>query len=138
MAFWIMYILGVIALIVLLIMLASDLAQANENDERLFILASLAAVDYNQSAGFVTPGGGAVELNPLLGDHPSRGDMLAFGSVSMGLAWAASKILPEPWDRIVLDSAISSEKWNIEENKLVRDGKRRSIQAVPIIITVRF
>ena len=45
-----------------------------------------------------------MELNPVLGKHPSRGDMLAFGVSGTGLLWLSMEILPEPWATIVVDS----------------------------------
>lgn len=102
------------------------------------MLAAYAWIDYGQSAGWVTPGGGASELNPILGVHPTRADMLTFGVVGMGLLYLATEILPEPWDRIVLDSAISTERFNIKDNVAVENNLQRRINAIPIIVTVRF
>ena len=101
------------------------------------MLTAYAAIDLDQSAGWVTPGGGTYELNPALGKHPTRQDMLAFGVVGIGLLYLASEVLPEPWGRIVLDSAVSSEQFNIEDNVRAKEG-RRLIEAIPIIITMRF
>lgn len=109
----------------------------DERMEKFLILATYAAIDYNQSAGWVTPGGGTYELNPALGKHPTRQDMLAFGAVGMGLLYLASEVLPEPWDRIVVDSAVTTEGFNIEDNVRAMEGRRR-MEAIPIIITVRF
>ena len=101
------------------------------------MLTVYAAIDFDQSAGWVTPGGGTYELNPALGKHPTRQDMLAFGAVGMGLLYLASEVLPEPWDRIVVDSAVTTEGFNIEDNVRAMEGRRR-MEAIPIIITVRF
>lgn len=106
--------------------------------EKLATLAAYAYVDYDQSTGVVTPGGSSVEGNPLLGDHPSREDMLMFGAAGIGLAYIATEILPEPWDRIVLDSVLASEQFNIEENALVLDGKKRKINGIPFILRFEF
>lgn len=110
---------------------------ADDAGEKFAILAAYAWVDYDQSAGGVTPGGGAVELNPLLGEHPSRRDMLAFGAAGLGLLWLASELLPAPWATIVVDSALTSEQWNIEDNVLAEQGRRR-FEGIPIILTLRF
>ena len=109
----------------------------SDRDISFAMLTAYAAIDYDQSAGLVTPGGALSELNPVIGEHPTRQDMLAFGAVGMGLLYLASKVLPEPWDRIVVDSAVTSEGFNIEDNVRAMEGRRR-IEATPIIITVRF
>ena len=131
-----------VILVALLFIFCAGAACAGTGDdermEKFLILATYAAIDYNQSAGWVTPGGGAYELNPILGKHPTRRDMLAFGAAGMGLLWLATEILPEPWDQIALDSALSSEQFNIEDNVSVENGRQRRINAMPIIITFRF
>jgi hypothetical protein len=114
----------------------------SERTTSFAVLAAYAAIDFDQSAGLVTPGGRTNELNPILGEHPTRQDMLAFGVVGMGLLYLASEILPEPWDRIVVDSAVTSEGFNIEENVRAENarwrGFARRIEGMPILITVRF
>ena len=79
-----------------------------------------------------------MELNPVLGKHPSRGDMLAFGVSGTGLLWLSMEILPEPWATIVVDSVLASERFNIEDNASVLQSRSRRINAVPIILTFRF
>jgi hypothetical protein len=106
--------------------------------QKFAVLATFAAIDYDQSAGWVTPGGQYPELNPLLGEHPTRADMLAFGGASIGLLWLATELLPAPWAAIVLDSAISTEQLNIEMNAELKAGLHPRVDAMPIIVTVRF
>jgi hypothetical protein len=132
--YWLLAALLVGALLALLVVPAHA---EEQRTEKLAVLAAMAWIDYDQSAGWVTPGGRTYELNPILGEHPSRGDMLAFGATGLGLLWLAGEVLPEPWATVVLDSAITSERWNIEDNVLARDGRRR-INAVPVIITWRW
>lgn len=112
--------------------------QMGEKQQKILLLAAYAVIDYQQSAGWVTPGGTAVELNPLLGDHPERRDMLIFGVVGMSSLLIVSEIAPDPWATIIIDSALSSELFNIEDNVRVKEGQRRRINAVPIIVTFRF
>ena len=137
---------GVVKALLLAVMLMTAGSAAHGEEQRpawsdrmmsFAMLTAYAAIDFDQSAGWVTPGGGTYELNPALGKHPTRQDMLAFGVVGIGLLYLASEVLPEPWGRIVLDSAVSSEQFNIEDNVRAKEGQRL-IEAIPIIITMRF
>lgn len=128
------YVVLFVMIIVIVLLIMFRMAQADEKHERLAVLATLAAIDYDQSAGWVTPGGRAIEINRLLGPQPTRKDMLMFGTASIAVAWALSEVFGE-W---VLDSAITSEAWNIEDNRLLQEGRRRRINAIPLIVTVRW
>ena len=135
---------------ILMLLFFGSIAHASEQTEKLFILTAFAAIDYHQSAGWVTPGGGATELNPILETHPTRANMLTFGVIGIGATWLATQVLPKSWGNIVLDSVISSEQWNIEDNNMAENGRRRLFQAagesynfrrinaVPVIITIRW
>jgi len=131
-----------VVLMPFLLLFGGSAMAADERMEKFVVLAAYAWIDYDQSCGVVTPGGATIELNPLLKDYPTRKSMLVFGGVGMGLLYLATEILPEPWATIALDSAISSEAWNIEDNTRAERnqwrGYARRIEGVPIIITVRF
>jgi hypothetical protein len=137
--YWVLAALLVGAFLALL--LVPGMARADDAADRLqkfAVLATFAAIDYDQSAGWVTPGGKYPELNPILGEHPTRMDMLAFGGASIGLLWLAAELLPAPWAAILLDSAISTEQLNIEMNAELKAGLHPRVDALPIIVTVRF
>ena len=101
-------------------------------------LSSFMAIDYKQSCDMFYGSSGYYEINPILGKNPSRQDMLAFGAAGMGILWLVSETLPESWATVVIDSVITSEQWNIEDNVHVKNGEQRRINAVPLIVTVRF
>lgn len=104
----------------------------------LLQLAAYAAVDYGQSTEAFFKREGHYELNPLLNERPSRRDLLAFGAAGIALTWLAGEVLPHPWAQIVLDSALASEGWNIEDNVRAADHAPRRINATPVIITLRW
>ncbi len=68
----------------------------------LFVLA---AADYGQTRHFLDHGT-AYETNPLLGTHPSRGKLLAFGATGLVLHAAIARVLPtrfrRPWQYLAL------------------------------------
>jgi hypothetical protein len=118
-------------------------ATGSERTTSFAVLAAFSWIDYEQSVGVVTPGGlSPGDLNPILGKHVTRQEMLAFGVAGIGLVYLATEILPDPWGKIVLDSAVASEQFNIEDNVRGENarwrGYVRRIEGVPILITVRF
>lgn len=106
--------------------------------DHLGILLIMAAVDYDQSSGMFYNRGGYYELNPVLGKQPSRSDMLAFGAIGISVVYLASEFLPESLGKLFMDSVVASEQWNIEDNALLMDGKRRRIEGIPLILSIRF
>jgi len=114
--------------------------------EGMAFLFSMALIDYNQSVDMFFREEGFVEINPILGAHPSRGEMAAFGLISVGLTYLLIEVLPERWRRIAIDSIIASEKMNIEENRRVYQGwntggpplRGRAINGIPIVLSFRF
>ena len=122
-------------LLTVAILLLPALCEADERLDKLTILTVLATIDYTQSAEIFYHRTGYAELNPILGKQPSRSDMITFGVVSIGLL----ALLPDkPWARVLIDSAITSEYWNVEDNRAVLSGQGRRINAIPIIVTFRF
>jgi hypothetical protein len=114
--------------------------------EELTILTSFAFIDYNQSVAMFFGTGGYNEVNPILGPKPSKGDMVVFGAMGIGLSYFLSTTLSDPWRQIVVDSIIASERMNIEDNRRVYQGwntdgppvRGRFIPGVPIILSLRF
>ena len=110
------------------------------------VLASFALIDYAQTTAMLHGSGGYHELNPLLGEHPSRGSLIAFGVISSGLFYLIGRSLPDPWQQIFVDSVLSIERMNIEDNRRVQQGwntdgppiRGRSFNGIPIIISLRF
>ncbi len=120
----------------------ADCGLKDERLEKLMVLASFAAIDYNQSVDLFFNRTGYYEINPILGKHPSRRDMLVFGAAGMGLLWGAAELLERAGypraAQVLVDSALSSEQLNIEDNALVADGRQRRIDAVPVMLTWRW
>lgn len=125
-------------LLVISILLLPSICDADERVEKFATLASFAFVDYNQSAGLVTPGGKATELNPVLGKHPSRAQMLAFGLESFVALYVATELLPRSFGRVLLDSVIATEQLNIEENREVLDGRKRSFNGIALVVAIQW
>ena len=78
------------------------------------------------------------EVDPLLEEKPSQGKLVGFGVAALVVTYLVDKWLPEPWDRIFIDSVISSEKWNITDNKRLLEGEERRINGIPFILTFKF
>jgi len=114
--------------------------------EHLALLTSLAMIDYSQSEDMFFDHDGYHEVNPILGQSPSRQDLLLFGAVGICLSYALTEILPATWKQIVMDSIIATEKLNIEENRTVYKGwntegpplRGRTMDGIPIMISLRF
>lgn len=109
------------------------------------VLASFAVIDYTQSVAMFYGSQGYREMNPLLGSKPSRGNMIAFGIIGVGLFYLVSDYLSEPWRQIFADSILASERMNIEDNRRLHKGSNtdgppirgRSFNGIPIVICVR-
>jgi hypothetical protein len=109
------------------------------------VLASFAIIDYAQSVAMFYGSDGYREMNPLLGSEPSRGSMIAFGIIGVGLFYLVSDYLSEPWRQIFSDSIIASERMNIEDNRRLYRGwntngppiRNRSFNGIPIVISFR-
>lgn len=121
--------------------LSSPRGGEDETEKKLIVLAAYAAVDYGQSCEAFYRGGhfaNSYELNPVLGERPTRRDMLAFGAAGIGLTWLLSEVLPEPWSAVLVDSVLASERLNVEENRRVQNGERRRMDSIPVVITWRW
>lgn len=105
---------------------------------KLLVLSAYAAIDYAQSCEMFFDRAGYHELNPILGQYPSRRDMAAFGILGISAVYLSQELLPASWAQVVLDSVLASEQHNIEENTRLLQGERRRINAVPIILSFRF
>ena len=132
--------------IILIIMLVPLVALADDTAEQIAILASFAMVDYQQSVDMFFGNEGYHELNPVLGPYPSRGELLCFGTIGVGLTYLVAELLPEAWKGIVIDSVIATERLNIEDNRLVYKGwntdgppvRGRTMTGIPIVVSLKF
>ena len=135
-----------IVAIAVIMVLVPFIVLADETSEQVVVIASFAFIDYNQSVDMFFRSEGYHEMNPILGPSPSRGDMLAFGAIGVGLSYVIAEIIPDPWKRIVIDSIIATERFNIEENRRVYHGWNtegppllgRSLDIIPIVLSFRF
>lgn len=78
------------------------------------------------------------ELNPVLGEYPSRLDLAAFGTLGVALTYALTEILGDRYpmlSRTVVNSVVKSEQINIEWNQMTLNGQQRSAQFIPVLIT---
>jgi hypothetical protein len=100
-------------------------------------LAVMAAIDLAQSVNMFDRG--SQELNPLLSEAPSIGEMAFFGLVSVGGVYLVDRHMgPSRFKTVLLDSIIESEKANIEANQnVLRYGKRTVPDTIMLIVCVR-
>src|SRR5574341_507132 len=135
-----------IAIVVLLVLSAPCALWADDTAEQMALLASLAMIDFSQSVDMFYENEGYHEVNPILGQSPSRQDLLIFGAVGLCLSYALTEILPATWKQVVIDSIIATEKLNIEENRMVYKGwntegpplRGRSMDGIPVMLSLRF
>jgi len=76
------------------------------------------------------------EVNPVLGEYPSRGQLLAFGVASVALTAAAAYLLPAPWGDRVLNVVMYTEMNNVKNNNDLLVG--RGMVGIPIVLTFKF
>jgi hypothetical protein len=114
--------------------------------QNLGVITSFALIDYAQTTAMLYSSGNYYEINPILGPHPDRAQLVAFGLVGSGLFYLIGKSLPYPWSQIFVDSVLSIERMNIEDNRRVYQGwntdgppiRGRSFNGIPLIISLRF
>lgn len=136
---------AIIAAFAVLMMILPFASYAEEASPEFAILISMAVIDYRQSIDMFYHDD-MHELNPVLDETPSRRSMLGFGAIGLGLTYLLADVLPEPWDRIIIDSVLASEKMNIEENRRAHHGWNtegppvtgREIGGIPIMLSFRF
>ena len=103
------------------------------NDQKIAALVGYAIIDYNWSVDHIVKKPRKWrELNPLLGKHPNREKLVAFGIVGVLAAYLASRS-DSIIAKITVDSIIASEAQNIYENDYRRNRKN-----IPIVISYNF
>jgi hypothetical protein len=107
----------------------------DERASKIAALAAFAAVDWKMSVDMIIVDRTHYEANRLLGRYPSRRDLLLFGAAGIALTWLATEILGTD---MVLDAALSSERWNIEDNVRTDQGYETRSKSIPIIVTWRW
>ena len=120
---------------ILLIMISIS-TNAYAIDYRVISIAALATKDYDQSVEMFYERGG-YELNPLLGTKPSRSSLRNIGIASVVALYVVSSF-DGKWKNLILDSVLSSEKFNVEENERVLNNRPRRINGIPIVVTFRW
>jgi hypothetical protein len=63
-------------------------------------LVALSITDFGQTSWFLSHRPRAYETNPLLGRHPSRSRVAAFGAVALGSHAVVARLLPQPYRRL--------------------------------------
>ncbi len=108
--------------------------QLSPGSQKLTYLTALAAVDYLQTVSTVVAHPDRnYEMNPLLGRHPRRGALAAFGLGGIAATALISRI-DNPLARIVVDSIIATEQANVWENQYAMD--RRT--SMPVMVVFSF
>lgn len=122
-------------IITLIFLLIPVLAQAQY--EKTFSLINMAFIDYGQSVELIVKGN-SNELNFFLGKKPKRRDLFAFGAASVSAFWLVEKYFGETkLGTILLDSILASEKYNIEENKQVKETGKRTFNTILIVLSFK-
>lgn len=113
--------------------------QPTETDLKVLNLTLYAVIDYKQSTTMFYDLPNRKELNPLLGDKPSRESMLMLGAAGIVATYGVSKMLPDgTFKNVLIDSILMTEKFNIEENrKTIRYGKR-TFNTIMLMMSFKF
>ena len=102
--------------------------------QKIAYLTALAFTDYRQTVNTVVKRPGRYqELNPVLGKHPSRASLVAFGVIGVATTALIGQI-DHPLARIAVDSIIATEQLNIRENEYSMHRRK----SVPIMIVATF
>jgi hypothetical protein len=78
------------------------------------------------------------ELNPLLGQHPSRRKLITSVLLSTATIYVLTSVLPKPLNGIFLDSVNTSLQLNIAWDQLMTDQRIVRPAAMPLVLTIRF
>ncbi len=109
--------------------------------QKLSYLAVLAVVDYRQTVTSVVARPDQYqELNPVLGPHPGRKDLLIFGGAGIACVWAIAEYLPDGWIKpVIVDSIVATEQVNVRENRDVDlYGSRRTGMPLMVVFSTNF
>lgn len=113
------------------------ITQMTDNQKIQFLIL-LSAVDYKQTVDSVIKQPDKYyEANPVIGKHPTRGNLLAFGLSGIAGVYFLQKqeFLNKTLSRIIVDSVIASETMNIWENEYTNYQDKINSH-VPIIIMI--
>ena len=75
------------------------------------------------------------EANPILGDYPTRGRLMAFGAAGVAVTAVAAYLLPAPWGDRVLNVVMHTEMNNVVNNNNLLVG--RGVIGIPIVFTYK-
>jgi hypothetical protein len=108
-----------------------------DNLQKMLYLTVLAAVDYHQTEATVIKQPERYhEMNPVLGKHPSRSALVAFGVAGIAATALISRI-DHPLARVLVDSIIVTEQVNVWENEYVMD-RRTSSMPVMVVFSMDY
>ncbi len=106
-----------------------------DSTQKFTYIGVLAVIDYWQTVNTVVRQPDRYrELNPVLGERPTRQSLALFGAVGISAVYALDKYLPETLARIVVDSIIMTEQVNVWENQYAIEGRKR----MPVMIAVSY
>lgn len=113
--------------------------QLTLRDLKVLNLALYATIDYKQSTTMFYDLPNRKELNPLLGDKPSRESMMIFGAVGVAATYGISKFLPDgTFKNVLIDSILMTEKFNIEENKKTIQYGKRTFNTIMLVMNFNY
>lgn len=114
--------------------------ESEDVNGKILTLAALSLADLKQSSDFAFKQGNYYEINPVLGYDPSVAKMAAFGLAGIGTVYITEQLLKNhpTLRQILIDSVVSSEAFNVNENRRLAQVGARQMEAIPIIITVRW
>ncbi len=109
--------------------------QRMDSAQKISYLGVLAAVDYLQTVNTVVRQPERYrEMNPILGEHPTRRSLALFGAAGIATVRALDKYLPEMLAHIVVDSIIMTEQVNVWENQYTINKRTR----MPVMIAASY
>lgn len=104
--------------------------------QKIIYLTVLAAEDYRQTVETVVKQPNRYyEMNPVLGKHPGRRDLMLFGAAGIAATAMISRI-NYSFARILVDSIIATEEANVWENEYAMD--RRASMPIMAVMSWRF
>ena len=113
--------------------------QLTQTDLKVLNLALYATIDYKKSTTMFYDLPNRKELNPLLGDKPSRESMMIFGAVGVAATYGISKFLPDgTFKNVLIDSILMTEQLNIEENKKTIQYGKRTFNTIMLVMNFKF
>lgn len=116
-----------------------DRIDEHDVDHMLFTLAGFSVIDYYQSVDFLyrDPSKKCDEMNPALGSHPSRRNMLEFGTAAVGGTYLFKKLVYPRYPNVAKFTVIgitAFEIFNVVNNMYNVHERKPFWYGLPIVM----